>query len=1203
MAEQEHKSVFTFEVQNERAKDALDQILTYLEQIQGATDATAASLDMVIDRGGGEIASLRVSGIDELNTELKAISSTMQGLRRDLRDGTASMGQIGTVALTSASEVQQLDQRLMELQARLQQSQRVMGRLQGTEIGGLIRGYGAEMDDPSTGAQAARGYDLTVESLDELSDSALTATTNLKLMVTEQGNIDLSLSSGQIAMMDYYQAVESGSDTVNNAGDALQYLAGEQIAFSIGLGSMTEDQLRMRNAIEQYSEALLEQREVVQEIASTETILESTRETREEQLLNEKSALDDVVQGLKDMTDAIKETMEAGPEGDLTATLEGATEVTATLAEGELDVQEATEESNEAIEEQIKILQELQASMKAANEEAKSLAEQQQEVAEEVGGRGAGDGGRRVRPTTPTPAGGEEDEGFFDKFTSGLQVHFRWMLRYLILWKGMQVVKNIAKEWFEVNIQLDYSLTLLNVSLSGNIGLMREYEDALYGAARASAQLPSEMAVPTLMTARMYEPEQAEAMMTMGGQLATLTQGDPTEATRALILIQRQLGLSVEETQSILDALAGSLRNTHLLYSELLPLLRRAAEYSQRYNMTIEETIGLQAGVMAATGASATEVDGMMRRLTEFYEVGSKSNVMLNNMGINIVQVTEDGTKLYRPLIDVMREIAVAVEGDEQALSNLSDTAFRTGSVHRATFQTAIRDVDTLNQSYNDAVYSAGEFDRNIEGISETWTVTIRGMKSSWEELLSALKMDPALIGQLDGVSGALSTLAQRMIEAQRAAADAAADAKAQGGFFGQLVEWGDQPNVKFMLGNIPRDIATVAKRMGLIPEQVAPQADADEIWGIAGLDFPGIGGGGRAGPPLPKALDITTPVAELPKGLGMQELVDDMRVIEQDWVGVFTDGMGQQYEITQNDMEMAREQIMVWDEATNEFRLVMAYMPALRRAISENTEELRLARPQLRHIEFDPVRYSAAINRLVQHYDRISKDLGFDEEPRVQLLWGPGDQVERILAGDTALGLAMHALQEAVEENTDAMIEGMWNIPEGQQIWVPLTSITQARLADEPSGRGGLSEADIDALVNDIIKTPGRLPGPLGMGEEDLPYKTFLPSIGGGGGGATLDLDRSASDLASASGDLRSAAEDMSTEIGYMNATIAYAVINASVPYLPPIAKMSYRTPEPTPQSSRTSLDGEPVRVSVSVNLDGSVIGDFIRETVFESL
>jgi len=166
-----------------------------------------------------------------------------------------------------------------------------------------------------------------------------------------------------------------------------------------------------------------------------------------------------------------------------------------------------------------------------------------------------------------------EQVGFLGSLTRQFEVHLRWMLRYIILWKGMQLVTSIVRNWFQANVTLNRSLTLLEASIGGNVVQLRQYRDALYDAAAAAAAMPTGMAPAAQMMGRIYGPQQAEAMMTRAGELAMLSGAQVVDVASTLIVVQRQLGLSSERMTQVMDAMAGSLRNTHLTYADMVPML------------------------------------------------------------------------------------------------------------------------------------------------------------------------------------------------------------------------------------------------------------------------------------------------------------------------------------------------------------------------------------------------------------------------------------------------------------------------------------------------------------------------------------------------------------------------------------------------------------------------------------------------------
>lgn len=634
----------------------------------------------------------------------------------------------------------------------------------------------------------------------------------------------------------------------------------------------------------------------------------------------------------------------------------------------------------------------------------------------------------------------KEQTGLLSGLGRSFQVHLRWMLRYIILWKGMQLVVGTVKEWFRVNAELDRSLTLLETSIGGNIGLLREYRDAMFAAAEAGRALPTEMAPAAVMVGRIYDPEQAEEMMTRAAELAFISGAKVEDVTRSLIVVQRQLGLGSEEMASMMDALAGSLRNTHLTYADLIPMLNRAVVYSDRYNMTLEETIGIQAGVASATGATGSELDSFMRRLTSIYETRSTTYQTLLNLGIATVQVGESGEQIRMPLIAVFEAIGKAVEGDEGRLEDLSKAMFRVGSANRAVFEAAIRNVGLVTQSYYDATQAAGQWEDTMSEMETTMVAATAHMKGGWQELLAAIRWDDTVIVGIRALGEFLHQLADFAVEVGDA--------------------W------EAMGQKVGRPFSPWGWDRGYTPGATPPVAVPER--GVPGemVDYPRLPPGGAGGPQLPAALDVRTTTLEVPEGANFDDVIASYEQIVDRWIGTFQDQQGQYYRITDQQIDAARSLSLVWDATAGEFRVLNAFMPALQEAIKENTAALKA--PSLRFMPFDPVRWAGPIQRLIGYYERVASGLGFKEEPQAQVLWGPEDSILQLNTSNIVLQMVMHSLTEAIEENTEALNEGMWNIPEGVTALVPITSLFYQNL--QKPGQDKWASADIAAEVARII-------------------------------------------------------------------------------------------------------------------------------------
>jgi len=772
--------------------------------------------------------------------------------------------------------------------------------------------------------------------------------------------------------------------------------------------------------------------------------------------------------------------------------------------------------------------------------------------------------------------------GILRGLASQFQVHFRWMLRYMILWKGLQLIQGVVRSWFEANMELHYSLGLLRGTVGDNVMVLRDYESAMYSAGRAARTAAADMSQAVTMVGRIYEPEQAEAMMRMAGQLALLGEAKVEDTTRALIVLQRQLGLSSEEMAGVLDALAGSMEHTHLTYADMLPMLKRAGAYTDRYNMTIKETIGLQAGIAAATGASSSEMDAFMRGVARIYDPSQEAYRVLTNMRIAVVQVGKAGELVHRPLIDILRDVAAQIGDDEARAQAFSEAMFRAGSVNRVIAEGVVRDWSLVERSVDDAADSAGAWDKRWQEASESWKIAIAGLSGAWRDFLTSLKLDPEFIEQINTLAAALGWLADRTRESQHAWDDlreatedqplAAAGMETYKAIMGVM-----GPAFQYVA---PRLHARMMRAAGLLPEPERVREPEPgrrlpmgaEPWTRAAQQL------GRA---LPFALSVQTTTLETPEGVSFAQVAQKYDEVVNRWLQVYVDREGKSYQIGQKQIDDARQMVLVWDEATQQFRLMNAYLPALNTAISELDETMQSA--ALRFVQFDP-RMAGGLGpqfqRLLGYYERLGRRAGLDlGEARPQVLWGPEDQFERMIASDMVLQLAMHGLTDAIEENTKVQTEGMWNIPGGQAVWVPITSLFYQQLQPPTGGR---QERDWGAAMERVLARMEKIFGPMAMGPPGAALTAPAGAPAGVGGmlgaymqavGATrigeygeplmdagVDLSKSADDLTRAGHTLEAASKTVAdqeialarSDISFMQATVDFAMFNVESPYVP---------------------------------------------------
>lgn len=1170
------RSVVQFEAETEEAESGLTQLLAAIKRIEtavGSLDTTWKSAIQTV----GDTSSIRVHGLDKLQRGLTGVRTEIKGMREDFRSGEASMRVVAETAETAASQVGALEMTLDSLRARQRALVLSQQELRETSLAPLFN----EAD--VAGQQVQETFQLTVGSLEELNQAALKTWESFSGLGgggSKQQAAPYSMTAAQQESVSFFEEVMKGERSVQGTAEALLYLRGAMTVYSTALGQSSDEVRAAAGAASQYAGNLAELGQVQRGITATEAQLASVRASSTRSLETQAGALQESIQALRELPAAIREAMGAagGETGQAEAVQKAtqaakagaaavetqaqaqqaqaqaqaqSTQQTLAGAQAQAQVARATQQATTQAGQQTQATQGQVAQLQALQQALQAIATQQQAAGAggvgALGGGGAGAGGA----ATPQPS-----PGLLAGIGRQLQTHLRWMARYIILWKGLQLIQNIAKQWFEVNVELDRSLALLETSIGDNVRVLREYRDAMFEAAAAGRALPTEMAGAAVMTGRIYEPAQAEEMMTRAAELAFVSGDDPTEVMGTLIVMQRQLGIEGDDLTGVMDALAGSLRNTHLTYADMVPMLERAVTYSHRFNMTIEETIGLQAGVAAATGATTGQLDGMMRGLVRAYDPMSEANAALRNMGIVAVQVAEDGEKIHMPFIAIFEEVAKAIGDDEQAIEELSEAFFRTGSVHRTTFETAIRNTDVLTQSYRDAVNASGEFDKSVERMGDTWAGAMASMSTGWQTFLASLRLDEATFEQIERLGNAFGEAGERVTEAR----DLHEDFMDTGGVVGAAYR-----QVAGILSIVPLvgemaqwSLAQDLSRAGIQP---SPRG-RDEVGAGDLYDYPRplapAAAAGAAAAGLPSAISVKTAMLELPEGASFEDIVTSYNEMTERWIGAMRDQTGAAYRTTRDQVMSSRELALVWDENAGEMRVLNAFMPALQEAIKENTAALKS--PNLRFTQFDPVKYAIPLQRLLGYYERVASGLGFNEEPQAQVLWGPDDSILTLSSTNIALQMVMHALTEAVQENTEAMNEGMWNIPEGVTALVPITSLFYQNL--EKPGAGGLKDADIAALVAQILAS-SQAQAPMAGG-----------AFGGGGAGGGLAVPPGAYDyyvpgrspytpLNEAGGDLTRSATIL-TRAGYALGQAANRVGYRGYQggedydfYLPPIPKL----------------------------------------------
>lgn len=648
--------------------------------------------------------------------------------------------------------------------------------------------------------------------------------------------------------------------------------------------------------------------------------------------------------------------------------------------------------------------------------------------------------------------------------------HLKWISQGIVLWAGINAVTNALGDWWRVQKELNQSLAEFEMRTAASPAQLEEYRAGIMSASQATGVSPVKLAQVAPYAA---EPETLE----FAGQLQRVAGGDIQNQMQWLVAQQRQFNVAASDTSQILSAMASGWRLTTLPMSQFLTMLRDAAPLAQEFNLSMEETYSMFGALQQVTGAEGKELDYLVRNMAKLYEPGVQ-----RELGIQTTVLMPDGNIIRKNLIAVLDEMNTKIKEGEISIEEFAALFGATGRGQRQQIQRVMLAWDTFMGAMGQSMNTPAEWSSFFETQMDTAVAATDSLKAAWERLMMS-------VGDTDAFTGAIGTMTAglELLEAV---------------ISGKIDEWAKLWDVEFEIpialhmvlpfkaGEIGKDIGNaIGEGMNIslppwlqkINDQLEAMPFIQWVMKLKGIELPDVGigaptfsrkeestwtdfrtearegGGPRLPaqsyepsselPPGPMPLDRWPSMTTVPLKVDFGDVMADM----DQWVRAFS-ALGPEFAAW---VAANQELVTVYDENTGVLRTMTVFLPALQRAISENTDAVKESsaiQPGLRTVDMNLNEQGGMLQQWIQYYTQYLDAMGFPQESKPQLIVGEDDTFLRIWASNEALMLALRALTEATEEQTDALT-GMWNVPEGATMWVPIQSLFYSR---KPGGDEG---------------------------------------------------------------------------------------------------------------------------------------------------
>lgn len=586
----------------------------------------------------------------------------------------------------------------------------------------------------------------------------------------------------------------------------------------------------------------------------------------------------------------------------------------------------------------------------------------------------------------------------------------RYLLRYLVLWQGIQAVRGISKAWFAAHLEMADAVADFGWRVNATAEDVDRYRDKLRDVSMMAG-------VPVGQIASPFAGEMTEADLLKA-----------TEAFRVFGGSVEDWARKIDSGTASLDAYAHGLRISTLATEDYAKLVDNASAIAKEFNMTEEETIGLLSALPSILRTDAEGAAELTEALAGLYE----QNQLLMTLGMApAVTVGPGGAPQRRPMAEVMAEIGRQPIAQQRQLAVAIGL---TDEKQQQFFLDAIVGWGEVQQVIRDTVGTTGDFDEAMAGADESMKAHVESMKTAWNSLLSTIGDTEAAKSGIDGLASYFKGLTVAIEEPLRVLE-----------FLLQVLEAATPGEMLAMLAMGPMLGPKLVAGLGIVGEAEA-RAGMERAAGAggAGRGYAGVTPPGTEGGGPPSAYFPPMPTMRMQAGMTIGQLTAEMeRVIDEVFTRPYTTASGEVIQVTKEQIDALRKNTVILDETGEAIGLLNVYAPAL--ALAQENLKTEVQQFNLERLkDITPEEFERAKREILPGWEaRLGAVPGFEEQEELHNFFvGMNDTFMQMLGTETAIS---YTLQDILDVEKD-QLEGMWNIPTGVTMRVPLQSLDLMR-------------------------------------------------------------------------------------------------------------------------------------------------------------
>lgn len=602
----------------------------------------------------------------------------------------------------------------------------------------------------------------------------------------------------------------------------------------------------------------------------------------------------------------------------------------------------------------------------------------------------------------------------------------RYLLRYLLLWQMIQAVRGVMRSWFAAHTEMADAIADFGWRVSATTEDLERYRGKL-------RDISTLVGMPVAQIASPLAGRMTEADLLRAAEAAKVFGGSVEDWARKL-----------DAGTASLDAYAHGLRISTLATEDYARLIDNASEVAKEFNMTEEETIGLLSALPSVLQTDAEGAAELTEALAGLYE----QNQLLMTLGMApAITVGPGGAPQRRPMGEIMAEIG------RQPIAQQRQLAVAIGLTREEQqqfFLDAVAGWAEVQQAIRGTVNATGDMEAALAGADESMKAHMASMKAAWASLMTAIGDTEAAKSGVEGLGnvfkGLTSVIEGTSASVGRLLAETVSLGEALAIVAGLIVS----PALAFpmLMAGIGR-VSEAQKRAGL------GGGAAERGRGYTGVT-PGTEGAAGAG------AWQGFQVMRLPAGMDLARLQQEVNRLTEEFAQPIQDSMGNWVQLTEAEINSNTQLILVLDELGEKVGTLTAYTPALQQAQENLRAELEQQRFNLERLrDITPAQFDAAMRTTLPMWEaRLAGIEGF-EEPTELFTFFVGQ--EDILRQSHATQTAMRYTLQDILEVEEKQLEGMWNIPAGVTMRVPLTSLDLMRWMQGGMGGGAATDMLIE--------------------------------------------------------------------------------------------------------------------------------------------